>query len=290
MGRDGAALRGRCALRPLGHSACRSRRAPTSCSGTRCVRVGARALGVVGSSSGAMGLSVPRALELRRRSAASCRSWPRATCARSKSGFLTVISVLVDRLGVGVSSCALLRRGRDDGRIRRRPEAQDPRQQRAHPHREPKTAGGFQNWRELLDDVRLVPGVHAATPVVGGEAMASSADQHGGRAPARRRRPVRSATVIDLVQQHRGRQVQVPRLSLELLDKLMPGDEPIGRRPRRRGVPEGAGASSRPKPEEARPRRGRSAPSSPTDGVPPASCSDASSRRRCTSTSVTRSR
>jgi lipoprotein-releasing system permease protein len=50
----------------------------------------------------------------------------------------------------------------------------------AHVRVETKKVGGFTNWRDLADELRLVPGVRAVTPVAGGEAMASSASNTAG--------------------------------------------------------------------------------------------------------------
>jgi lipoprotein-releasing system permease protein len=50
----------------------------------------------------------------------------------------------------------------------------------AHVRVEAKKVGGFTNWRDLADDLRLVPGVKAVTPVAGGESMASSASNTAG--------------------------------------------------------------------------------------------------------------
>jgi ABC-type lipoprotein release transport system permease subunit len=54
------------------------------------------------------------------------------------------------------------------------------------------------HYRDLLDDVRKVPGVRAATPVTGGEAMASSSSNTAGcSCEASIRKSI--GTVIDLV-------------------------------------------------------------------------------------------
>jgi lipoprotein-releasing system permease protein len=50
----------------------------------------------------------------------------------------------------------------------------------AHMRIDAKKPGGFDYWREVLDDVRLVKGVAAATPVGSGEAMASSSSNTAG--------------------------------------------------------------------------------------------------------------
>ena len=91
-----------------------------------------------------------------------------------KSGFLTVISLL-SISGVGVSSFALCAvvsiMGGFGADLKHKILGNN-----AHVKIESKRVGGFENWRDLLDDMRLVKGVRAATPVASGEAMASSSD------------------------------------------------------------------------------------------------------------------
>jgi len=95
-----------------------------------------------------------------------------------KSGFLTVISLL-SILGVAISSFALCNVisimggfGADlktkilDNNANIRVESPD--------------AGGFEYWREMLDDIRLTHDVAAASPVAGGEVMASSSSTTAG--------------------------------------------------------------------------------------------------------------
>jgi lipoprotein-releasing system permease protein len=95
-----------------------------------------------------------------------------------KSGFLTAISVL-SILGVAVSSLALCLvvsvMGGFGADLKRKILGNN-----AHIKIEAKSVGGFNHWRPVLDDVRLVPGVRAATPVAQGEAMASSTSGSAG--------------------------------------------------------------------------------------------------------------
>jgi len=96
----------------------------------------------------------------------------------SKSGFLTVISVL-SILGVAVSSCALCGVTSVMGGF-----GQDLKRKilgnNAHITIDTSAIGGFKDWQEALNRVRLVPGIAAATPVVRGEGMASSATTTAG--------------------------------------------------------------------------------------------------------------
>jgi hypothetical protein len=89
------------------------------------VRVGAALSGTI-SILLVMVLSLPWALDRLER-----QGFVNFVAARhvraDKSGFLTVISIL--------SIAGAVRGGVDHGRLRRRPEEQDPRQQRAHQHR-----------------------------------------------------------------------------------------------------------------------------------------------------------
>ena len=140
-----------------------------------------------------------------------------------KSGFLTVISLL-SIAGVGVSSFALCAvvaiMGGFGADLKRKILGNN-----AHVRIESRRAGGFEHWRGILDDVRLVPGVRAATPVAGGEAMASSATNTAG-VILRGVDPVTIGTVIDLIQN-----IEVGKFKYliepERLDKLSP-EEPIG--------------------------------------------------------------
>lgn len=140
-----------------------------------------------------------------------------------KSGFLTVISVL-SISGVALSSLALCAvvaiMGGFGADLKRKILGNN-----AHVRIESERAGGFEHWRAMLDDVRLVRGVRAATPIAGGEAMASSTTNTAGLI-LRGVDPVNIGTVIDLVDN-----IEVGKFSYlerpELLDKLGP-EEPIG--------------------------------------------------------------
>ena len=140
-----------------------------------------------------------------------------------KSGFLTVISVL-SIAGVMVSSFALCAvvaiMGGFGADLKRKILGNN-----AHIRVEAQRAGGFADWRPALEQVRKVPGVRAATPVAGGEAMASSATNTAG--VLLRGVDVKTiGSVIDVV-----RNIEVGRFKFleqpELLDKLAE-DEPIG--------------------------------------------------------------
>ena len=96
----------------------------------------------------------------------------------TKSGFLTVISVL-SIVGVALSALALCVvvavMGGFGADLKRKILGNN-----AHVRLESKKVGGFTNWRDLADELRLVPGVRAVTPVAGGESMASSASNTAG--------------------------------------------------------------------------------------------------------------
>lgn len=114
----------------------------------------------------------------------------------SKSGFLTVISIL-SILGVAVSSFALCVvisiMGGFGADLKRKILGNH-----AHISVDKGTVGGFGQWDQSLDEVRLIPGVQAATPVVAGEAMASSSSNTAG-VIIRGIDPQTVGTVIDLV-------------------------------------------------------------------------------------------
>jgi len=140
-----------------------------------------------------------------------------------KSGFLTVISLL-SIAGVGVSSFALCAvvsiMGGFGADLKHKILGNN-----AHVKIEAKRIGGFEHWRDLLDDVRLVKGVRAATPVAGGEAMASSSSNTAG-VNLRGIDTVTIGTVIDLLQN-----IEVGKFAyLDDPKKLanLPPDEPIG--------------------------------------------------------------
>ena len=97
----------------------------------------------------------------------------------SKSGFLTIISVL-SILGVSFSSCALCCVTSIMGGF-----GYDLKQKmltnNAHVIIDSKQMGGFGEWEEVLDFVRRdLAGDGAATPVVAGDAMSSSATNTAG--------------------------------------------------------------------------------------------------------------
>ncbi|HEU5075714.1 MAG TPA: ABC transporter permease, partial [Polyangiaceae bacterium] len=95
-----------------------------------------------------------------------------------KSGFLTVISWL-SILGVLLSSLALCVvisiMGGFGADLKRKILGNN-----AHVRIEATKPGGFEYWREAIEKVNKVPGVHAATPVVSGEVMGSSASNTAG--------------------------------------------------------------------------------------------------------------
>ncbi|HMR09780.1 MAG TPA: ABC transporter permease, partial [Polyangiaceae bacterium] len=115
----------------------------------------------------------------------------------SKSGFLTVISFL-SIAGVGVSAFALCAvvsvMGGFGADLKRKILGNN-----AHMKVEAGAHGGFTDWQPLLDTVRKVKGVRAATPVVAGEAMASSSSNRAGSI-IRGIDPKTIGDVIDLLQ------------------------------------------------------------------------------------------
>jgi len=140
-----------------------------------------------------------------------------------KSGFLTVISLL-SISGVGVSSFALCAvvsiMGGFGADLKHKILGNN-----AHVKIEARRIGGFTNWSALLDDMRLVKDVRAATPVAGGEAMASSSSNTAG-VMLRGIDTVTIGTVIDLLQN-----IEVGKFAyLDDPKKLanLPPDEPIG--------------------------------------------------------------
>jgi lipoprotein-releasing system permease protein len=90
---------------------------------------------------------------------------------------------------------------------------------------EETTGAGNDTYRDLVDDARLVKGVAAATPVAGGEAMASSSSNTAG-VLLRGIDPVTIGTVIDLQ-----KNIEIGRFEFltdpKRLAQLAP-DEPIG--------------------------------------------------------------
>jgi lipoprotein-releasing system permease protein len=113
-----------------------------------------------------------------------------------KSGFLTVISFL-SIAGVLLSSLALCVvvsiMGGFGADLKRKILGNN-----AHVKIEARNVGGFDYWQSVLDEVRIVKGVRAATPVVSGEAMASSSSNTAG-VIVRGVDPVTIPTVIDLL-------------------------------------------------------------------------------------------
>lgn len=114
----------------------------------------------------------------------------------TKSGFLTVISVL-SISGVMVSSCALVSvtsiMGGFGADLKRKILGNN-----AHITIDVQDQGGFADWDPALQRVRLVKGVSAATPVVTGEAMASSHTNTSG-AIVRGVDPETITNVIDII-------------------------------------------------------------------------------------------
>jgi lipoprotein-releasing system permease protein len=169
-----------------------------------------------------MALSVPRLLN--RFEGSGYVSFVASRHVRSqKSGFLTVISVL-SIAGVLLSSLALCAvvaiMGGFGADLKRKIVGNN-----AHIRIEGTRQTGLPNWQSSLQKIRLVRGVHAATPVASGEAMASSATNTAG-VILRGVDLVTIPTVIDLVSN-----IEVGKFKYlehpELLDKLGP-DEPIG--------------------------------------------------------------
>jgi lipoprotein-releasing system permease protein len=141
----------------------------------------------------------------------------------SKSGSLTVISVL-SILGVWLSSLALCLvvsiMGGFGADLKRKILGNN-----AHVKIESTDGGGFTHYRDLLEAVRKIPGVRAATPVAGGEAMASSSSNTAG-VLLRGIDPKSIGTVIDLV-----KNIEVGRFEYLTDTKRLarlPPDEPIG--------------------------------------------------------------
>jgi lipoprotein-releasing system permease protein len=185
------------------------------------VRVGA-ALSATGFVVGFVGLALPIVLD-------ALENWRFVSfiavrhVRSQKSGFLTIISIL-SIAGVGVSSFALCAvtsiMGGFGADLKRKILGNN-----AHIRIDTDRVGGFSNWDTVLRDVRLVRGVKAATPVAGGEAMASSMSNTAG-VIIRGVDPGSIGTVIDLL-----KNVEVGRFEyLTNVDKLadLPPDEPIG--------------------------------------------------------------
>ncbi len=185
------------------------------------VRVAAVITGM-GFILGGMALLIPRIFD--RFEGQSFVPFIAARHVRSqKSGFLTVISVL-SIAGVAVSSFALCIvvavMGGFGADLKRKILGNN-----AHVKIEAVTGSGYQNYRDLLERVRKVPGVKAATPVAGGEAMASSSSNTAG-VLLRGIDPNTIGDVIDLK-----KNIEVGRWEyLTDWKRLaeLPADEPIG--------------------------------------------------------------
>lgn len=127
--------------------------------------------------SGLLALAVPKVLNFFEGS--RFVTYVAARHVRSeKSGFLTVISFL-SIAGVGVSSFALCAVISIMGGFGADLKAKIL-DNNAHIRVEAENSGGIDFWRDTLDQVRLVRGVHAATPVASGEVMASSSTNTAG--------------------------------------------------------------------------------------------------------------
>lgn len=95
-----------------------------------------------------------------------------------KSGFLTIISLL-SIVGVMISSfalCAVISIMGGFGADLKSKILNN----NANIRVESPDSGGFEYWRDMLDNVRTTPGIAAATPVAGGEVMASSSTTTAG--------------------------------------------------------------------------------------------------------------
>lgn len=135
------------------------------------VRVGA-AITVLLFALATLGLVLPRTLDLFERG--SFNNFVAARHVRSKkSGFLTIISLL-SILGVAISSfalCAVISIMGGFGADLKQKILNNSAQIRV----QTSATGGFDEHQAVLDRVRRIPGVIGATPVAGGEVMASSA-------------------------------------------------------------------------------------------------------------------
>jgi lipoprotein-releasing system permease protein len=143
----------------------------------------------------AMGLGVP--LALNRIEGGSAVGFIAARHVRaSKSGFLTIISIL-SIFGVAVSSFALCVvisiMGGFGADLKRKILGNH-----AHISVDRGSVGGFTEWEPMLERVRKLPGVIAATPAAAGEAMVSSNSNTAG-VIIRGIDPETVGTVIDLV-------------------------------------------------------------------------------------------
>ncbi|RYE95141.1 MAG: ABC transporter permease [Myxococcales bacterium] len=145
----------------------------------------------------------------------------------TKSGFLTVISVL-SICGVAVSSCALCSVVSIMGGF-----GQDLKRKilgnNAHITVDmPAQLQGFENYEPLVERLKMVPGVMAATAVVAGEGMASSNASTAG-VLVRGIDPATIGTVIDL-----DKNIEYGKLAYlndETQLQSLPADEVIGAGP-----------------------------------------------------------
>lgn len=140
------------------------------------VRVGAAASATL-CVLGSLALGLP--LMLNRIEAGGAIGFVAARHVRAtKSGFLTVISVL-SIAGVAVSCIALVVvisvMGGFGSDLKRKILGNN-----AHISIDRDNVGGFGDWDRVLAEVRAVPGVRAASPMVAGEAMASSSSNTAG--------------------------------------------------------------------------------------------------------------
>ncbi len=171
---------------------------------------------------GIMGLLLPQVLDAIER-----RGFVAFVSARhvraNKSGFLTIISLL-SISGVALS-CAVLClvtsiMGGFGADLKRKILGNN-----AHVRIEADGVRGFDNWRELIANVRNVPGVLGVTPIAAGEVMASSSSSTAG-AIVRGIDPNSIGTVIDLL-----KNIEVGKIDYmqnpALLTQLSV-DEPVG--------------------------------------------------------------
>jgi lipoprotein-releasing system permease protein len=141
----------------------------------------------------------------------------------SRSGSLTLISILSVK-GVWLASFALCIvvsvMGGFGADLKRKILGNN-----AHIKVEAADGNAFAHYRDLLEEVRRVPGVRAATPVTGGEAMASSSSNTAG-VILRGIDPKSIGDVIDLV-----KNIEVGRFEYITDTKKLaelPPEEPIG--------------------------------------------------------------
>ena len=172
---------------------------------------------------GVLGLSLPHLFNRLEHSGFTWMMAVRHVRTGGRNGFLSVISVL-SMLGVGVSAfalCAVISiMGGFGADLKRKILGNN-----AHVRIEAPSVGGFEGWDSALQRVRQVPGVAAASPVVAGEAMASSSSNTAGVLL----RGVDASTIRDVIDL--GKNIEVGRFEfLEEPSKLLHLDasEPIG--------------------------------------------------------------